>query len=157
MTSQPPSPAAAPAAPPAKTKSLPPDAAKRTEAALKAFHEEGALGKAYDARLLQRLWPFMRPYQAYLWLSIGLGVVMAGLALLRPYIMRMTIDAGALAKDREALLLGGAAFAGVIVIEQILNFIQVYTVQISGARALADPRAEVFGFLHGRRLAVSLR
>jgi ATP-binding cassette, subfamily B, multidrug efflux pump len=138
---------------PAKRKSLPPDAAKRTEAALRAFHEESALGKAYDARLMGRLWRFMRPYQAYLWLSIGLGVVMAALSLLRPYIMRLTIDAGAIAKDPHALLLGGAAFAGVIVIEQVLNFVQVYTVQISGARALADLRGEVFSFLHGRRLA----
>jgi len=146
MTSQ-----AAPA--PEKRKSLPPDAAKRTEAALRAFHEESSLGAAYDGRLLKRLWPFMRPYQTLLWLSVGLGVVMAGLSLLRPYIMRVTIDAGALAKDRDALLLGGAAFACVIVLEQILNFVQVYAVQVSGARALADLRGEVFSFLHGRRLA----
>jgi ATP-binding cassette subfamily B protein len=138
---------------PEKRKSLPPDAAKRTEAALRAFHEEGALGAAYDARLLRRLWPFMRPYQVYLWLSIGLGVLMAALSLLRPYIMRVTIDAGALAKDREALLIGGAAFAVVIVLEQIFNFVQVYAVQVSGARAMADLRGEVFSFLHGRRLA----
>ena len=33
----------------------------RTEAALRAFHEESALGKAYDSRLLKRLWPFVKP------------------------------------------------------------------------------------------------
>ncbi|HEX2676385.1 MAG TPA: ABC transporter ATP-binding protein, partial [Polyangiales bacterium] len=85
-----------PSQPAGKRKSLPPDAKGRTEAALRAFHEEGTLGAAYDARLLKRLWPFMRPYQAFLWLSIGLGVVMAGMSLLRPYIMRLTIDKGAL-------------------------------------------------------------
>jgi ATP-binding cassette subfamily B protein len=51
------------------------------------------------------------------------------------------------------LLKGGAAFAVVILIEQVLNFIQVYAVQLSGARALADLRKEVFAFLLGRRLA----
>jgi len=30
--------------------------AKRAEQALRTFHEEGAIGKAYDARLLRRLW-----------------------------------------------------------------------------------------------------
>ena len=30
--------------------------------ALRSFHEEGAIGKAYDTRLLRRLWPFVRPH-----------------------------------------------------------------------------------------------
>jgi len=127
--------------------------ASGTEAALRAFHEESSLGAAYDLKLIKRLWPFVRPYQTYLWLSMALGLCMAGLSLLRPYLMRVTIDQGAIAKDPHMLFVGGAAFAGVIILEQILNFVQVYTVQISGARALADLRREVFAFLHGRRLA----
>jgi ATP-binding cassette subfamily B multidrug efflux pump len=138
---------------PQKAKAQPASQTARTEAALRAFHEEGALGKAYDGRLLRRLWPFVRPYQAWLWLSIGLGLLMAALSLVRPYLMRVTIDKGAIAKDPKVLLWGGAAFAGVIILEQILNFVQVYTVQISGARALTDLRRDVFAFLHGRRLA----
>jgi ATP-binding cassette, subfamily B, multidrug efflux pump len=127
--------------------------AAATEAALRAFHEEGALGATYDMRLLARLWPFVRPYRVYLWLSLGLGVITAGLALLRPYLMRFAIDEGALAKDSDKLFLGGLLFAGAIIVEQLLNFVQVYTVQISGARAMADLRRDVFAFLHGRRLA----
>jgi ATP-binding cassette subfamily B protein len=127
--------------------------ATRTEQALRAFHEESAFGKAYDTRLALRLWPFLRPYQTLLWVSIGLGLVVGCLSITRPYIMRRTIDEGALAKDPHVLLKGGAAFAVVILIEQVLNFIQVYAVQLSGARALADLRKEVFAFLLGRRLA----
>lgn len=130
-----------------------PRSAAATEAALRAFHEESALGATYDLRLLKRLWPFVRPYRAYLWLSLGLGVITAALALLRPYIMRFAIDEGALAKDSDKLLLGGLLFAGAIIAEQLLNFIQIYTVQISGARSMADLRRDVFAFLHGRRLA----
>ena len=36
------------------------------------YHEEEALGKAYDSRLMKRLLRYMRPY---LWLA-GLGVVL---------------------------------------------------------------------------------
>jgi ATP-binding cassette subfamily B protein len=125
----------------------------RTEQALRAFHEESAFGKAYDTRLALRIWPFIKPYQTLLWLSIGLGVVAACLSITRPYIMRLTIDRGVLAKDPHVLLQGGAAFASVIIFEQLLNFVQVYSVQLSGARALADLRKEVFAFLLGRRLA----
>jgi ATP-binding cassette subfamily B multidrug efflux pump len=128
-------------------------AATRAEAALRAFHEESAFGKAYDTRLVARLWPYIRPHQFLLWVSIVLGVLMAGMSLLRPYLMRITIDRGAIAKDPKVLLWGGALFAAVIIIEQALNFIQVYAVQVSGARALSDLRQEVFGYLHGRRLA----
>ncbi len=127
--------------------------ATRTEKALRAFHEEGAITTSYDARLAARIWPFLRPYQSLLWLSVGLGVVMALLSLVRPYIMRVTIDKGALAKDPHVLFEGGLAFAIVILIEQVLNFVQVYAVQISGARAMTDLRRDVFTFLHGRRLA----
>ena len=54
------------------------DRTSKTVEALKAFHEEGALGKAYDGRLLRRLWPFVRPYRGLLYGSIALGLVMAG-------------------------------------------------------------------------------
>ena len=36
-------------------------------AALEAMQEEETLGKAYDARLLARLWPYLRPYK---WLVV---------------------------------------------------------------------------------------
>jgi ATP-binding cassette subfamily B protein len=125
----------------------------RTEQALRAFHDEGALGKAYDMRLVSRLWPFMRPYQRMLWLSIALGIVTAGTSLVRPFLMRYAIDRGAMAHDPRALLVGGLGLAIVIFAEQIINFVQVYAVQISGARATSDLRREVFAFLHGRKLA----
>ncbi|HVW30193.1 MAG TPA: ABC transporter ATP-binding protein [Polyangiaceae bacterium] len=125
----------------------------RTQRALRAFHEESAFGKAYDTRLALRIWPFIKPYQLLLWTSIGLGVVVACLSITRPWLMRMTIDKGVLAKDPHVLLLGGAWFAIVILTEQMLNFVQVYAVQLSGARACADLRKKVFAFLLGRRLA----
>jgi len=125
----------------------------KTEQALKAFHEESALGKAYDARLLRRLWTFVHPYRGLLYASIGLGLLMAAFSLTRPYVMRLTIDRGAVAKDPDALFAGGVTFAAIIVLEQILSFAQAYAVQLSGTRAMADLRREVFTYLHGRRLA----
>ena len=53
----------------------------------------------------------MKPYQALIWLSLGLGLVMAALSLSRPYLMRLAIDRGAVAKDPKVLFWGGAAFA----------------------------------------------
>lgn len=125
----------------------------RTERMLRAFHEEGSLGKAYDARLLARLWPFVKPHRGLLLGSLALGFVIAALSLLRPYVMRGALDEGALAGDPERLLRGGLAFAALVLVEQVLAFAQVYAMQIAGARSAADLRREVFRFLHGRRMA----
>ena len=125
----------------------------RTEAILRAFHEEGALGQAYDSRLLLRLWPFVKPYRGLLWLSVGLGVLIALASLLRPYLMQRTIDDGVMKGDQHALLIGGLLFALVILLEQTLNFAQVYAAQIVGARAMSDLRSHVFAFMHRLPLA----
>jgi hypothetical protein len=36
------------------------------------FHEEGALGKAYDTRLMGRLWGYIAPHKRTVWISLGL-------------------------------------------------------------------------------------
>ena len=54
--------------------------------------EEDRLGKVYDARLLRRLYPFVRPYRLFLTGSILLVVLITLLELSLPYITKMTID-----------------------------------------------------------------
>ena len=127
--------------------------AKRTaDEVLRAFHEETDIVKAYDARLLGRLWPFVRPHAKALYLSLALLLVTAAASLVRPLIMRSILDAGSIAKDPDAMMRGGWLLLGVVLIEQTLTFFQVYAMQMAGARAMADLRAHVFRFLHGLRL-----
>jgi ATP-binding cassette, subfamily B, multidrug efflux pump len=126
--------------------------ASRAEEALKAFHEEMVLGKAYDSRLIKRLWPFVRPYRRLLFLALGVLVVTAVSSLVRPLIMRVTIDHGVLTHRPSVLMRGGLALAAVALLEQTLSFVQIYTMQVVGARAMADMRRHVFEFLHKLRL-----
>jgi ATP-binding cassette subfamily B protein len=65
------------AAPPAPRGAAPGETTRERAArtsALEAMHEEEALGKAYDGRLLARLWPFVRPYRGQVALAIALVV-----------------------------------------------------------------------------------
>ncbi|WP_438007256.1 ABC transporter ATP-binding protein [Sorangium sp. So ce321] len=126
--------------------------ASRTEDVLSRFHEETQLGEAYDARMLVRLWPFVRPQGKHLALSLGLLIVTASLALLRPLIMRDALDAFDTPGGLDHLTRAGILLTGVMLLEQSLAFPQLYLMQLAGARAMADLRVRVFGFLHTRRL-----
>ncbi|WP_437506977.1 ABC transporter ATP-binding protein [Sorangium sp. So ce1099] len=126
--------------------------ASRTEDVLSRFHEETQLGEAYDARMLVRLWPFVRPQGKHLALSLGLLIVTASLALLRPLIMRDALDAFDSPGGLDHLTRAGILLTGVMLLEQSLAFPQLYLMQLAGARAMADLRVRVFGFLHTRRL-----
>jgi ATP-binding cassette, subfamily B, multidrug efflux pump len=125
---------------------------KRTERILKAFHEEERFGKAYDARLTKRLWGYLVPYSWLLWASIVVILLTSAGALVRPLIMRSAIDGVIKDGNRAALFHGGVLLASVLLLEQILGLVQMYAVQVAGARAVADMRREVFEFLQGLRL-----
>ncbi|WP_437897206.1 ABC transporter ATP-binding protein [Sorangium sp. So ce124] len=126
--------------------------ASRTEDVLSRFHEETRLGEAYDARMLLRLWPFVRPQGKHLAVSLTLLVVTALLALLRPLIMRDALDAFDTPGGLDHLTRSGLLLTGIMLLEQSLAFPQLYLMQLAGARAMADLRVRVFGFLHTRRL-----
>ncbi|MBW2175930.1 MAG: ABC transporter ATP-binding protein [Deltaproteobacteria bacterium] len=56
------------------------------------YFEEQRLGKAYDAKLIRRLYPFTRPYRFLIFVSVLLVVLISLLDLAVPYITKITID-----------------------------------------------------------------
>src|SRR5260370_8636105 len=55
-------------------------------------HEEEALGKAYDSRLMRRLMEYMRPYKWRVVLALSLVAIVTPLELSPPIIFGWTID-----------------------------------------------------------------
>jgi ATP-binding cassette subfamily B protein len=125
---------------------------ERTEEVLKAFHEETALGKAYDGRLVRKLLPFFAPHKKLAVVSLGAITVTAAGAILRPLVMLETIDKGVMAGKPTILLYGGLIVAAIVIVEQLLNYVGIYSMQILGARAVADLRRHVFAQLHRLRV-----
>ena len=131
----------------------PTDAARqRTEKILQAFHEEERFGRAYDLELLKRLWPFFAPQRHLLVAAFCVVLVTAVSALVRPLIMQRVIDDGVMKGDNGYLVRWGLVLATIVIVEQVLAFIQLYASQVAGARAMADLRRHVFVFLHRLRL-----
>jgi len=56
------------------------------------YMEEGKLGKAYDLKLMARLGTFLKPYRGLMALSLLFVLIMAGLDLLIPYLIKEAID-----------------------------------------------------------------
>jgi ATP-binding cassette subfamily B protein len=123
----------------------------RAERALRTFHEEGAIGKAYDTRLLARLWPFVQPHARFIFISLATLVVIAGINLVRPLLMGDVVrQAGA--RNAERLMRDGAGLALILVVTQALTFVQMYAMQVAGARAMTDLRSAIFRFYQRLRL-----
>jgi ATP-binding cassette subfamily B multidrug efflux pump len=141
-------PAPAPAKEPARRGR---DQPTRAQKALEKFHEEGAIGKAYDGRLLRRLWPFVRPHAGFLVVSLGTLVVIAGVNLVRPLVMGDVVHQ-ADTRDPHRLMRDGFLLAGLLVVSQLLTFVQMYAMQVAGARAMADLRSTIFRFFQRLRL-----
>ena len=129
-------------------------AARGTAAeAERVFHEEEALGKTYDSRLLKRLWPFIRPYRAALFVALVLLPVGSELLVAQPRMMRSIIDDGVGRGDVDAVHRGSIILAALIVAEFAVRFVSGYLLQVVGQRSMADVRREVFRFLQGQRIA----
>jgi ATP-binding cassette subfamily B protein len=124
----------------------------RAEQTLRSFHEEGAIGKAYDGRLLRRLWPFVKPHSTFIVLSLVTLVFMAAINLARPVLMGDVVHQGE-ARNAHLLLRDGALLALLLVLLQSLSFAQMYMMQLAGARAMADLRSAVFRFFQRLRLS----
>jgi ATP-binding cassette subfamily B protein len=110
---------------------------------LRDFHEEERLGRAYDAQLLGRLWPFMRPHRKFLWASMAMLMVAAAFNLARPLVMGRLV-ASAQNEQPTSLMTYGIVLSLVVIGSQALTFVQGYTMQIAGARSMADLRAHIF-------------
>ena len=114
------------------------------------------LGKAYDARLMRRLLAYLRPY----WRQVALALVgdhrrRRSLQLAQPYLMKVAIDryiaTGELAGlDRLALAVPrrscSASFAA--------EYVQTWTMQMTGQRIMFDLRMAIYGHLQRLDLRV---
>jgi len=142
-----------------------PDSSSR-ERALDAMHEEEALGRAYDARLMGRLWGYVRPYGWQVSLTLALIVPSFLMDVAPAWIVKTGLDhvqhaggaPGPLAWLLEPRLgLGGLAWLGVlflavVLLGSVLQFVSQYLMSVTGQAAMRDLRREVFDHIQSLHL-----
>lgn len=126
------------------------------------FQEDDILGKAYDARLVKRLWEYLRPYRGLFVFTVALVFVAAGVDLLAPLITQAAIDTYIVpprgsplsATDRaNGVFLMALAFLGVLSAGFVLRYFQNYLLSVIGQRMMYDLRSNMFGHLQRLSLA----
>jgi ATP-binding cassette subfamily B multidrug efflux pump len=115
--------------------------------------EDEILGKAYDARLMARILRYLRPYWKLLTVSFSFLLLHTGTQLLGPYITKIAIDRYIAHRDIHGLDLMVWAYLGVVVLGFLFLFVQTYTTEFTGQRAMHDLRMEVFSHLQRQDMA----
>jgi len=116
-------------------------------------HQEEIFGKAYDLRLIKRLWQFMLPYKRLFFLSMLLLPIQQAFGLAQPYIMKLVIDSAVVDKDLQALQSLGALFLLFLVGEVLAYYFHYYLTMLVAQKCLADLRVAVFA--HVQKLQMS--
>ena len=132
-------------------------------------YEEQALGKIYDARLIARLWPFVRPHSSWIALSIVLIPLRALLEVTPPLIVGAAIDFlvhGRASSEVGVLLplleprfgLGALAWLfslalTVAVLNLAVEWVRIFSMVVLGQRTVRDVRERLFD--HVQKLPMS--
>ena len=116
------------------------------------LHEEEALGKAYDARLMRRLIQYLKPYR--LPIAGALLVLLLGswMAIIGPWVTQRVIDEAIPAGDRtlliELIMIYGAALVAGFVLEYLRALVTTWL----GQSVMYDLRRQIFEKLQGADL-----
>src|ERR1051326_5458856 len=136
-----------------------------------SIHEEEALGKAYDSRLMKRLVAYLRPYGWQVALAITTIVIKAMADVVGPVLTILAVDKYLAPRSVVHYLLGhwltaerlfgrwlspdplaGIAQIAVISVSLLcfsflLEFVQIYYMQWTGQKVMFDLRSQIFRHL----------
>jgi ATP-binding cassette subfamily B protein len=117
------------------------------------IYEEEIAGKAYDGALLKRFARYVAPYRTSIALVILILPLVAACRLAQPWIIKLAIDAHIMTGKLAGLEAVALAFLGILLVESLLSFLEVYLLQSVGQRVMSDMRSELYR--HVMRLPVS--
>lgn len=108
------------------------------------IYEEEVAGKAYDGALLRRFAGYVFPYRATVLIVLLILPLVAACRLAQPWIIKLAIDNHIVKGKFEGLELIALAFLGLLLIESLFSFLEVYLLQSVGQRVMADMRSELY-------------
>ena len=117
------------------------------------FHDDDAIAKGYDGRLMRRLLRYTRPYRRLVAGALVLLMLEGALQLVGPLLTQQVIDVAVPAKDVRRIALLAAAFVGALVAQFFCAYGETMLTALLGQRIMQDLRQELFA--HLQRLSIS--
>jgi ATP-binding cassette subfamily B multidrug efflux pump len=117
--------------------------------------EEEVFGKAYDPRIVRRIWSFVKPYQSRIFISVAAVLVFTLTQLAIPLVIRYAIDHGMTAGrlDQSVMISALGAFTLIILINYAASYVQESVVGKVAENVLSDLRRAMFS--HLQRVSLS--
>jgi len=109
--------------------------------------EDEILGRAYDARVMRRVWTFTRPHLRLVLVTCALFPAVALMELAQPYLVKIAIDEHILRRDWAGLGRIALLFLLLLIVLYALRAAQAYLTQLTGQRVIHDLRAALFAHL----------
>ncbi len=101
-------------------------------------------GNAFDFKLFKRLLAFTKPYRLVFYFVAFAAIVMSGLAVLRPYLLRLAIDESIIPKDGEGFMKYVILMIVVLMLEVIFQFAFIFYTNWLGQSVIRDLRQKLF-------------
>ncbi len=111
------------------------------------MHDDEILGKAYDSRLMRRIWEYTRAHRGLVLFSLLIFPLATLLELLQPYLVKIAIDEHILQGDWPGLGRIAALFLLTLLVLYALRVAQAYLTQLTGQRVMHDLRNALFAHL----------
>lgn len=117
--------------------------------------DEEVFGKAYDPRIVRRIWSFVKPYQSRIFISVAAVLVFTLTQLAIPLVIRYAIDHGMTAGklDQSVMIAAIITFAIIILINYAASYVQESVVGKVAENVLSDLRRAMFS--HLQRVSLS--
>ena len=100
--------------------------------------------KRFDYQLLGRVLSLAKPYRTIFIGAAALAIVLAPLATLRPYLVKVMVDDYIFQYDIPGLTRMALVFVGVLFVHAILQYFFIFTTNLLGQSVIRDLRVNVF-------------
>ena len=117
------------------------------------LHEEDALSRTYDARLMRRLLAYLRPYKGLVAASLLLLIVEGALQLAGPLLTQQIIDVALPQRDANEILQVTIVFALTLVAQFFCSYGETMLTALLGQSVMRDLRMQIFA--HLQRLSIA--
>ena len=126
--------------------------------AVKQFHEEEAIGKTYDFRVVRRLLAYLKPYLRTLFTALGLTLLVNLLGIMQPKFAQWAIDWYIIPGQKDASRLAGLkwlalGYLAVRLAHFLFSYFQEVLLNSVGQYVMFDLRSELYRKLQNQEVS----